>query len=84
MPDILLQSGCFGNVLGIALCLAEKYGKFIRLSEENYYLSYAPIDLNPVSVLMLNGGALAVILIFLILPSYLVTRISPIRAIRFK
>lgn len=74
----------WGNVLGILLCLAEKYGKFIRLSEENYYLSYAPIDLNPISVVLLNGGTLAVILIFLIVPSYLVTRISPIRAIRFK
>lgn len=74
----------WGNALGLGLCLAQKYGKFIKLSEANYYLSYAPIHLNLGSILLLNMGALILILIFLVVPSYLVTRISPIRAIRFK
>lgn len=74
----------WGNVIGLGLCLIQKYGKFIRLSEENYYLSVAPIHLNAGHILLLNLGILSIILLFLILPSYLVTRISPIKAIRFK
>lgn len=74
----------WGNLLGIGLCLAQKYGQFITLSEENYYLAVAPIHLNPFAILALNAGALGIILAFLVLPSYLVTKISPIKAIRFR
>lgn len=74
----------WGNVIGIALCLAQKYGKFIKLQEENYYLSYAPIDLNPWLILLLNVATLVITVLFLVVPSYLVTRIDPIKAIRFK
>lgn len=74
----------WGNVLGIGLCLLQKYGKVIKLSEENYYLPVAPIHLSLWNILALNAGALFLILFFLIFPSYLVSRISPIKAIRFK
>lgn len=81
--QITLKGLLWGNGLGIFLVLLQKYGRFIRLSEENYYLSYAPVHLQPMNLLLLNVGALIIILLFLIVPSYLVTRISPIRAIRF-
>lgn len=74
----------WGNLIGLGLCLAQEYGRFIRLQEENYYLSYAPIDLNLWVILLLNVATLIITLVFLIVPSYLVTRIDPIRAIRFK
>ncbi len=74
----------WGNLIGIGLCLAQQKWKFITLSEENYYLPYAPIELDPTILLALNGGTFLLILLFLVLPSYLVTRISPVKAIRFK
>jgi len=74
----------WGNVIGISLCLLQDQFRFITLDEENYYLDYAPIDLNFWVILALNVGTLLVVLLCLILPSYLVTRISPIKAIRFK
>lgn len=81
---IILLGLFFGNLAGVGFCfLQEKYG-FIKLSEENYYLSVAPIELNMLHVLGLNLLALLVILLFLIFPSWLVTRISPVKAIRFK
>ncbi len=81
---IIFTGLLWGNLLGIGLCLLQKYGQFITLSEENYYLSVAPIHLNPLAILALNAGALVIILVFLILPSYLVAKISPIKAIRFR
>lgn len=74
----------WGNLIGIVLCLAQKHFGFIKLSESDYYLSVAPIELNFFIILLLNIGTLVVTLLFLIIPSYLVTSITPVKAIRFK
>lgn len=74
----------WGNVIGIALCLIQKKFELITLSEADYYLSVAPIELDFWVIFLLNIGTLSIILLFLIIPSYLVTRISPVKAIRFK
>jgi lipoprotein-releasing system permease protein len=81
---IILIGLFWGNLIGISLCfLQEKYG-FVTLSEENYYLAVAPIEVNFWTVLFLNLGTMVITLAFLIIPSYLVTRISPVKALRFK
>jgi lipoprotein-releasing system permease protein len=74
----------FGNLFGIGFCwLQQRYG-IIKLSEENYYLSEAPIELSFLTISLLNLLAVIVILAFLTLPSWLVTKISPVNALRFK
>lgn len=81
----IILSGLFwGNVVGIGLCLAQKHFGFIKLSEADYYLATAPIELNFWTVILLNIGTLIVTLIFLVFPTWLVTRISPVNAIRFQ
>ena len=65
------------------LCAARQF-ELIRLSEENYYLSTAPIALQALPILLINLGTLIITLVFLLLPSYLVSNISPVKAIRFK
>ncbi len=82
--QIILMGLFWGNLLGIGFCLLQQKFGIIQLSEENYYLSVAPIELNLWTILLLNIGALIVIMIFLIIPSWLVTKISPVKAIRFK
>lgn len=81
---IILIGLFWGNLIGIGLCLLQDHFELIRLSEENYYLSTAPIHLSAGPILLINLGTLLITLIFLILPSYLVTSISPVKAIRFK
>lgn len=81
---IILVGLFWGNLFGIGLALIQKHFGIIKLDEANYYLSVAPIDLEAFSILGLNIGTLLVTLLFLIIPSYLVTRISPVKAIRFK
>lgn len=73
----------WGNILSLTLCLLqERYG-FITLPQESYYVSVVPIHLDVVNILLLNGGTLITCAMILIIPSVLITRISPIRAIRF-
>jgi len=73
----------WGNLIGIGFCLLEDYFHFIKLSEENYYLSYAPINLQFGTIAALNIGTLILTVTFLIIPTYLITKISPVKAIRF-
>lgn len=81
---IIIVGLFWGNLIGIGLCVLQDQFELIRLSEENYYLSTAPIALQPLPILLINLGTLVITLLFLMLPSYLVSSISPVKAIRFK
>jgi len=80
---IILTGLVIGNILGIAFCLFQKYTGFITLPEESYYLNVAPVDLSFISVLLINLFTIGLCLLILIVPSFLVNRITPVRAIRF-
>jgi lipoprotein-releasing system permease protein len=73
-----------GNVVGIGLAFLEQKFKFIKLSEADYYLSYAPIKFDLMTILSLNLGTLIITTLFLLLPTLLVLSISPVKAIQFK
>ncbi len=73
-----------GNFLGFGLAFLQKQFGIIRLSETDYYLSVAPIRFDFAYVSALNVGVLLLTAVVLLLPSLLILRISPIKAIRFK
>lgn len=73
-----------GDVLGIGLALVQKSTGLVRLPIESYYVDVVPIDLAWGPILLLNAGTLVVCIGALVLPSMLVTRIAPARAIRFE
>lgn len=82
---VITLTGMFwGNLLGIGFCLLQDRYHLISLNEADYYLSYAPVQLNWFPWLLINLGTLAVTLVFLLLPSFVVSKISPVRAIRFE
>jgi len=72
-----------GNVIGIGLLLIQKYTGFIKLDPENYFISTVPVDLNPVYIISVSVGIFIVSGIAMILPSYLISRISPLKAIKY-
>ncbi|HRN98690.1 MAG TPA: FtsX-like permease family protein [Flavobacterium sp.] len=80
----LIVRGLFwGNAVGIGLLLIQKYTGVIKLNPENYYVNEAPVLINWMYVLALNAGTVIVCLVTLLIPSYIITRISPVKAIRF-
>jgi len=80
----LVTKGLFyGNIIGIGLCLLQHYFGIIKLDESSYYLSTVPINFNLLYILGLNLGTLVLTVLMLIIPSYLISRISPVKAIRF-
>lgn len=73
-----------GNILGLGLGFLQKYTHIYKLDQSSYYLSYVPIELHLADVLLLNLATMVICVVVLILPSMLVSRISPLKAIRFK
>jgi lipoprotein-releasing system permease protein len=80
---ILSKGLMWGNITGFALCFFQKYFEVIKLKEEDYYLAVAPIEFNWWVILLINAGTLIITVLFLILPSHLISRVSPSEAIRF-
>ena len=74
----------WGNLIGISLCLIQHHFQIVSLDPSVYYLDAVPIDLNLLSLLLLNIGALTAAMLMMLGPSYLVTKIDPARSIRFE
>jgi lipoprotein-releasing system permease protein len=73
-----------GNALGLGLGYFQVQTHFFKLDQASYYMTFVPIKFVWTDVLLLNLGTLVTCLLVLIVPSMLVTRISPVKAIRFK
>ncbi len=80
---LILRGLFWGNLLGIGLCTLQKKFELISLDPENYYLTTVPVNLDIINILLINAGTITIIMLFLILPSLLVSRISPAKTIRF-
>lgn len=80
---IIARGLLWGNLFGITLALLQKEFGFIKLDEANYYLSSVPINLKWLHVVLLNAGTFLVTLAMLLLPSMVISRISPDKTIKF-
>ena len=81
----LIGIGLFwGNLIGIGLLLAQKYLKLFPLNPDTYYVTEAPVYLDLGYILLLNAGTFIICLLMLLIPSYIITKISPVKAIRFE
>ena len=74
----------WGNVIGVGLCLIQKYFRVIPLDPSDYYLDAVPIDLNIFYWILLNLGTLAVTLLMMLGPSYMIAKIEPAKTIRYE
>lgn len=80
----LIVRGLFwGNLIGVSLLLAQQYFGIIKLNPESYYVNQAPIYLNFEYIVLLNLLTISVCFLVLLIPSYIITKISPVKAIRF-
>lgn len=80
---IMVPGLLYGNLIGIGLLLLQKFLGIIRLNPENYYVSTVPVDLNPVAIISISLGILLISGLALIIPSYLISKISPVKAIKY-
>lgn len=73
-----------GNIVGLGFCwLQQRYG-FISLPEDMYYISKAEARIEWWQVLLVNGGTFLVCFLVLIIPTFIIKRIQPVKAIQFR
>ncbi|MCZ8216338.1 MAG: FtsX-like permease family protein [Cyclobacteriaceae bacterium] len=80
---LIFKGLLWGNIIGIGLLLIQKYFGVIQLNPENYYVNQAPVYINWFYILLLNIGTILICMLVLFLPSYIITKISPVKAIKF-
>jgi lipoprotein-releasing system permease protein len=80
----LIGKGLFwGNLIGIGFALLQLKTGMISLDPSSYYIKTVPINLDIIHILLLNAGTMAVIVLMLLIPSQLVSRITPVKAIKY-
>ncbi len=81
---ITLTGLIFGNMLGLLICwLQQKYG-FITLPEESYYISKAAVNIVWWQIALVNLVTFVICLLVLLLPTIIVKRVQPVKAIQFR
>lgn len=82
----LIGIGLFwGNLVGLGfIFLQDKFRLFKFPNPEEYYIEYIPVHINFITVVVLNIGVLFLCLLMLLIPSYIITKITPVKAIRFE
>jgi lipoprotein-releasing system permease protein len=73
-----------GNVVGLALCWVQWQFRLIPLDPKNYFMTYVPISWDWPTILALNGAAILLIALVLWLPTLIINRIQPVKALAFK
>ena len=81
---LIIKALIIGNIIGIGLCLLQKYCHIVRLDPSAYYMPYVPISLSIPALLALNLGIIAVSYLTLLGASHIISTIKPTATIRFE
>ncbi len=80
---IIIKGLFWGNIIGLALCLLQHYFGIITLDPSSYYITVVPINLDLANVLLLNIGTLLITVLILIIPTMIISKVDPVKTIRF-
>ncbi|NBG66614.1 ABC transporter permease [Acidiluteibacter ferrifornacis] len=80
----LVGVGLFwGNLIGISFCILQSKFEFLKLDQDAYYIDHVPIEISGLDIIGLNIGTLVISVIMLLIPSLIISKISPAKAIKF-
>ena len=81
---LILRSLIIGNVLGIGLALVQKYFHIIKLNSEAYYMPYVPIQIDWLTIALLNVCVFVAAYLTLLGPSHIISSIKPSTTLRYE
>ncbi len=74
----------FGNLIALGFAVLQQKFSFISLDPEIYFMDTVPVSIDFLPLLYLNIGTIIICYVFLIVPSFIVSKISPVKALRFE
>lgn len=80
---LIVRGLIWGNLIAIGIIIIQQQFGIVKLNPESYYVNVAPLYLDWLYILLLNLGTAIVAFLVLLIPSYIVTKISPVKAMRF-
>lgn len=81
---IIIRGLIWGNAIAFLIILTDKYLHIVKLNPVNYYVKNVPYHINFTQIILLNAGTLLLCLIMLIIPTIMVSKINPVKAIKFE
>lgn len=81
--QMVLKGMLWGNILGLGLGAIQYYFRLIPLDKQNYYMDYVPIQWNWTLIILLNIILFVIGLLVMLIPTVIISRIQPIKAIKF-
>lgn len=73
-----------GNVVGLGFCFLQDRFKLIPLDPKNYFMNYVPITWDWPTIIALNTATILIIALVLWIPTIIINRIRPVKALAFK
>lgn len=81
---LVVKGLVIGNIIGLTLLLIQQRFHTIPLDSEAYYLDFVPVEINPWYIIVLNLAVVIISSLLLILPSHIISGMSPARSIRYE
>lgn len=82
--NLVLRGMLYGNALALIFCMVQGTTHLISLNPENYFVSFVPVHVNPVLVILADLAAYLVIMLLLLIPSLFVSRVDPAKTVRVR
>jgi lipoprotein-releasing system permease protein len=80
---IILRGMLWGNVIGLGFCVLQYFTHVIPLDPENYYMDFVPIKFNWLYILFVNILTFTIATTVLLIPALFISRLKPVKAIKF-
>jgi lipoprotein-releasing system permease protein len=80
---LILEGMLIGNAIAFLLCYTQDKMQLIKLNQASYFIDYVPINLSPGIIIITNISCLVLILISMFLPTLLISRIDPVKTLRY-
>ncbi len=81
---LVLKGILFGNIIALAIGYAQKLFKIVSLNPVNYFVKYVPIELNFEKIILIDLASFALIMLFLYIPLFFISKINPADAVKTK
>ncbi|HEX2934726.1 MAG TPA: FtsX-like permease family protein [Bacteroidales bacterium] len=80
---LVLRGLLWGNIIGLGICFIQYFFKVVKLEQSSYFISSVPININVIHIFLLNAGTLASIMLMLLIPSIIISKINPDVTLRY-